>query len=185
MPASRRAGVKFQSTPSARRATASRHAEQHRQIRFQSTPSARRATRILAISHDPTIFQSTPSARRATVTILARSMQRGISIHALREEGDPPSHATHQCGTISIHALREEGDPCCRGGDGRHMKFQSTPSARRATLKQKSEQDNMEISIHALREEGDDRLKVLAEPIIKFQSTPSARRATDKYLAKL
>ena len=78
-----------------------------------------------------------------------------ISIHALREEGDPPPWAKpaqksaflstpsarratqpvgtcHPGRTISIHALREEGDP--------------TPSTRSAYRR---------ISIHALREEGD------------------------------
>ena len=34
-----------------------------------------------------------------------------ISIHALREEGDPASVRQRQRQTISIHALREEGDP--------------------------------------------------------------------------
>ena len=56
-----------------------------------------------------------------------------ISIHALREEGDPrcprPVPASH----ISIHALREEGDPR-RPRLPQHIKeFLSTPSARRAT----------------------------------------------------
>ena len=39
----------------------------------------------------------------------------GISIHALREEGDPASCLTLSCSVISIHALREEGDPYHRG----------------------------------------------------------------------
>ena len=57
-----------------------------------------------------------------------------ISIHALREEGDPgrcPDFVA--LANISIHALREEGD---RGWSWKHMdtaKFLSTPSARRAT----------------------------------------------------
>ena len=35
-----------------------------------------------------------------------------ISIHALREEGDPPlAHRAQPHPAISIHALREEGDP--------------------------------------------------------------------------
>ena len=34
----------------------------------------------------------------------------GISIHALREEGDPASGAMSILFSISIHALREEGD---------------------------------------------------------------------------
>ncbi len=78
-----------------------------------------------------------------------------ISIHALREEGDP--HAVGGSGSsgISIHALREEGDVapsgrvCAlddfyprppRGGrpaevikEAAIAKFLSTPSARRAT----------------------------------------------------
>ena len=38
---------------------------------------------------------------------------------------------------------------------GGFMLFQSTPSARRATSKEDSHHDSVEISIHALREEGD------------------------------
>ena len=59
-----------------------------------------------------------------------------ISIHALREEGDPLLFA-RRCYPvfISIHALREEGD-----GPGKLVfdcvnLFLSTPSARRATLR--------------------------------------------------
>ena len=89
---------------------------------------------------------------------LIKNLYLGISIHALREEGDPPP-ARPACGSpdfyprpprggrrlvrgrqrhgklISIHALREEGD----------CPF----SSRRVALP--------EISIHALREEGDCR----------------------------
>ena len=36
------------------------------------------------------LFLSTPSARRATRVITGRMPGREISIHALREEGDPP-----------------------------------------------------------------------------------------------
>ena len=79
---------------------------------------------------------------------------------------------------ISIHALREEGDPlpCCRGfmlpdfyprppRGGRRARwnplvlipvFLSTPSARRATAIDVSGQIGRQISIHALREEGDE-----------------------------
>ena len=56
-------------------------------------------------------FLSTPSARRATRQHYRPQLQRRISIHALREEGDlhgaPTQSSTQQ---ISIHALREEGD---------------------------------------------------------------------------
>ena len=80
-----------------------------------------------------------------------------ISIHALREEGDPsrPARCTRTTyfyprpprggrhadelgelitNRISIHALREEGDlPFCPASSRREQ-FLSTPSARRATL---------------------------------------------------
>ena len=79
-----------------------------------------------------------------------------ISIHALREESDKEllqlviGHAI-----ISIHALREESDDpvlpraCCLS------RFQSTPSARRATVDRVPQCTLHTISIHALREESD------------------------------
>ena len=56
---------------------------------------------------------------------------------------------------ISIHALREEGDMqdiCIIPGK---IRFLSTPSARRATLHSRQGSEEFVISIHALREEGD------------------------------
>ena len=107
----------------------------------------------------------------------------GISIHALREEGDPASASGRLSMTeISIHALREEGDirtpPARLNGFGflstpsarratwnrqrqkmMVLKFLSTPSARRATVRLKEIGFDVLISIHALREEGDiDRI---------------------------
>ena len=58
------------------------------------------------------IFLSTPSARRATVTA---------------------SNASPCC-IISIHALREEGDPAVFAAPSTCATFLSTPSARRATV---------------------------------------------------
>ena len=57
-----------------------------------------------------------------------------ISIHALREEGDPARRgfAVENSG-ISIHALREEGDPRSELYSRPPTSFLSTPSARRAT----------------------------------------------------
>ena len=78
-------------------------------------------------------FQSTPSARRATNYNKTDYKKVKISIHALREEGDPvflvgrlkPTYFNPRpprggrrpgilrkrpSGQISIHALREEGD---------------------------------------------------------------------------
>ena len=151
--------------------------------KFLSTPSARRATfdSIDYISNQE--FLSTPSARRATGIVKADAIVIIISIHALREEGDR-CHA-NDCrlvDAISIHALREEGDvnnvsvfcgivdfyPRPPRGGRRHKlgreqafrRFLSTPSARRATGRQR------------------------AQGVTKvFLSTPSARRATVMYPA--
>ena len=82
------------------------------------------------------IFLSTPSARRATRHRLAHVARFCIiSIHALREEGDPvlpQQSARHE--EISIHALREEGDICAWLSPCNTSSFLSTPSARRATV---------------------------------------------------
>ena len=85
----------------------------------------------------------------------AEAHGEGISIHALREEGDAAVNDLLQRHNISIHALREEGDPKRQSGMPPARKFLSTPSARRATSKSGISAANVQISIHALREEGD------------------------------
>ena len=122
-------------------------------------------------------FLSTPSARRATVANLDSGVPDGISIHALREEGDPGARQIVHDAEISIHALREEGDKASNLGIPAHYisihalreegdrsicsswmtseRFLSTPSARRATIPVVSPVLFKDISIHALREEGD------------------------------
>ena len=103
--------------------------------------------------------------------------------------------------SISIHALREEGDFGIRPERQRVNLFLSTPSARRATTSSKNKRTNDKnfyprpprggrrgefcragksygISIHALREEGDNTLTSCERSRWKFLSTPSARRAT-------
>ena len=102
--------------------------------RFQSTPSARRATFSRSYRSTYSQFQSTPSARRATVFIGIHRTGHGISIHALREEGDSKD------GTIAGGAKNFNPRPP-RGGRPKQQNyfiprqvFQSTPSARRATL---------------------------------------------------
>ena len=125
----------FLSTPSARRATL---VAEPRGWRFVISIPARRVegdVRLPVVVSFPLLFLSTPSARRATMGVLIRMRPfnyfyprppRGgrhllpffvwiitvISIHALREEGDPRSSVVfaHKA-FISIHALREEGDP--------------------------------------------------------------------------
>ena len=124
-------------------------------------------------------FQSTPSVGRATFKI-GREIGKyiGISIHALRGEGDAYSGGTLNVPVyISIHALRGEGDPRApRAGalrlyfnprppwGGRLISkwksdgvgvFQSTPSVGRATCQMRAIVEGLVISIHALRGEGD------------------------------
>ena len=147
-------------------------------------------------------FLSTPSARRAPRLAVLHPARSGISIHALREEGDLLYFDVLPCGKV----------------------FLSTPSARRATLsflqslkryshfyprpprggrprRSQRRTKSPEISIHALREEGDffSRISGFLRQIISihalreegdyspsgrsavapaFLSTPSARRAT-------
>ena len=61
---------------------------------------------------------------------------------------------------ISIHALREEGDHRIATHLRGRCQFLSTPSARRATYKVEEMRIYITISIHALREEGDLRAGV-------------------------
>ena len=78
---------------------------------------------VPAFANGGMTFLSTPSARRATAKMILRYLGGIISIHALREEGDPtPNTAWPRGRAISIHALREEGDSAgagrkCRGSD--------------------------------------------------------------------
>ena len=146
--------------------------------KFLSTPSARRATlRLMHATARDTVFLSTPSARRATDYRYKPSYVTGISIHALREEGDKPSERKKvQQRNFYPRPPRGGRRGCCCINDaapyfyprpprgGRHLsgvvqqhmfRFLSTPSARRATVYNHIE-NNVAI----------------------FLSTPSARRAT-------
>ena len=79
---------------------------------------------------------------------------------------------------ISIHALREEGDPDISRAGFMAWVFLSTPSARRATFSSAERGKSPIISIHALREEGDLYRRLMVRFRHIFLSTPSARRAT-------
>ena len=79
---------------------------------YPRPPRGGRPGDFLVYAHIP-VFLSTPSARRAT---------GGLQRHAHRQP-------------ISIHALREEGDPSTASRWQPITRFLSTPSARRATAK--------------------------------------------------
>ena len=133
-------------------------------------------------------------------------MRSGISIHALREEGDIKHIINCTKGTKFLStpsARRATIDSDSLSADV--LRFLSTPSARRATIDQQAEIDSYLISIHALREEGDaascdvqSRDLVISihalreegdllwehwkEFMGEFLSTPSARRATTAWM---
>ena len=104
---------------------------------------------------DPHFYPRPPRGGRPSCACAGLSGW-GISIHALREEGDSRAgtHCPRSC-AISIHALREEGDLPHQNVQPDAVVFLSTPSARRATLRRGTYPPHPEISIHALREEGD------------------------------
>ena len=126
---------------------------------------------------------------------------KNISIHALREEGDPASVAFAVAVSLflstpsarratpddlkPIHKLSNFYPRPPRGGRQATTRrcpttaqFLSTPSARRATFDDVDTHCDECISIHALREEGDNKRLERHIRASKFLSTPSARRAT-------
>ena len=145
-------------------------------------------------------FQSTPSARRATMFIGNFAVTRFISIHALREEGDFTAHKSKTAMVYFNPRPPRGGRPLPPDQDRSDSRFQSTPSARRATKISHTISISLFISIHALREEGDSNHIIIGRkgldfnprpprggrqrpdfptpPGFRFQSTPSARRAT-------
>ena len=129
----------------------------------------------------PTTFYFYPRPPRGgrPAAEAAAGQVKPISIHALREEGDPGllQHG-RQVWLISIHALREEGDTIATAHRQGRYKFLSTPSARKATSQSYPQKTALNISIHALREEGDADQEAMKLLQTKFLSTPSARRAT-------
>ncbi len=169
-------GKLFLSTPSARRATGAAFLAWWG-AEFLSTPSARRATQASNKSHRPKPFLSTPSARRATESGTSLDKASPISIHALREEGDPQSWfyvedvryfyprppRGGRRGIPDNHATLlyfyprppRGGRPQQRAAAAAMVGFLSTPSARRATRMELEAYGHNKISIHALREEGD------------------------------
>ena len=133
-------------------------------------------------SYEKPLFLSTPSARRATRRQTVRERKTGISIHALREEGDAPSWGPGTLRTVFLStpsARRATTCPPVCGILGVHFyprpprggrratpratqipnQFLSTPSARRATAALAPPVRAAVISIHALREEGDKSAK--------------------------
>ena len=125
----------------------------------------------------------------------------GISIHALREEGDIISVDNRRKAERFLSTPSARRATWTRAGRTAARRFLSTPSARRATTSAGAMpgrssnfyprpprggrpppltgvSENTKISIHALREEGDHDLFHSPGFVYEFLSTPSARRAT-------
>ena len=123
----------FLSTPSARRATPRRAPASCCRHDFYPRPPRGGRRGSSPAMDGPLVFLSTPSARRATLQAGDDDRALGISIHALREEGDVQP-ADRQVGLVEFlstpSARRATAfPPFCRSGET----FLSTPSARRAT----------------------------------------------------
>ena len=130
-PAPTRTSMVFLSTPSARRATLiAKHGSPSKGDFYPRPPRGGRLSDVQSVQHAQE-FLSTPSARRATAVSAVLAHFITISIHALREEGDPrtrwasPRHFYPRPPRGGRHAVIDE--------DAERLTFLSTPSARRAT----------------------------------------------------
>ena len=123
---------------------------------FLSTPSARRATSTPTTTlRPPSNFYPRPPRGGRPAGSGDQGIGLGISIHALREEGDLLSSLLSAHFGDFYPRPPRGGRPWTGTIDPTPLRFLSTPSARRAT----------------------DSAGKLAEAM-KFLSTPSARRAT-------
>ena len=170
----------FLSTPSARRATPTATTSLNSRKNFYPRPP-RGGRPVVVLQHVGFHqFLSTPSARRATLKTTITTNVGGISIHALREEGDRRAFLQGRLPVYFYPRPPRGGRPVMQDGLTRYVKFLSTPSARRATPRGKQATESTAISIHALREEGDVMQSFTKKYCFQFLSTPSARRATFK-----
>ena len=102
------------------------------------------------------LFLSTPSVWRATGNSLKLAGFSGISIHALRVEGDQPDRHAVPCRfEISIHALRVEGDGSRTSSPAFPSHFYPRPPCGGRPCSACTPSSPVRISIHALRVEGD------------------------------
>ena len=127
----------FLSTPSARRATPCPWPPAPRQAHFYPRPP--RGGRHDAIVEwvDGGRFLSTPSARRATPCPWPPAPRQAHFYPRPPRGGRPfPALRARRGAGISIHALREEGDRRPLPATCAALTFLSTPSARRATREQ-------------------------------------------------
>ena len=162
----------FLSTPSARRATPEWRGMLRSGCNFYPRPPRGGRLNTYEQRLAATGFLSTPSARRATATATSLGYSVEISIHALREEGDPGAVQGRDLRPdISIHALREEGD---NDALQEHERLPISIHALReeGDLAASSAPPDCAISIHALREEGDTSSTPMMTPPANFYPRP-------------
>ena len=170
--------MSFLSTPSARRATSSgSHCSSFRQYFYPRPPRGGRRLCAALPVHERDFYPRPPRGGRPC-SCRRRVPPAGISIHALREEGDRYPCAGVRLHLISIHALREEGDASYECLKLLAETFLSTPSARRAT--HWSGQPALGPLDFYPRPPRGGRREFVFNYILNmlFLSTPSARRAT-------
>ena len=194
--------LEFQSTPSVGRATSPKRAFLILLNNFNPRPPWGGRLLLFLFMNLYTHFNPRPPWGGRRVSAVIYRIINGISIHALRGEGDPEQLEA------ALHQIDFNPRPPWGGRRGAETacenlrQFQSTPSVGRATVRIDRLRFENKISIHALRGEGDklrrDRQSKQsnfnprppwggrrAEWIcwIKqkpFQSTPSVGRATDR-----
>ena len=125
----------FLSTPSARRATRSTW------MSVLSLPISIHALReegdLIAhalIAKQNYFYPRPPRGGRRIIPVNAELNRKFLSTPSARRATSPRSFGG-RIWIISIHALREEGDPCTFPGYTPRALFLSTPSARRATAR--------------------------------------------------
>ena len=169
----------FLSTPSARRATCAHVPLPTLRSNFYPRPprGGRPASASGCSSTGSNFYPRPPRGGRRHPALRRHRILR-ISIHALREEGDPhQKEVTHMANDFYPRPPR--GGRLAGGLINKFLGgFLSTPSARRATTTSGFKSTTSLISIHALREEGDLPRRWPSTPPCRFLSTPSARRAT-------
>ena len=174
--------VLFLSTPSGWRATTSCTRWALRASYFYPRPPGGGRPEVFGPVLGNVLFLSTPSGWRATTPKHSCSDHpKGISIHALRVEGDAcPRRQYVYARDISIHALRVEGDrgyrplPDTGYSISIHaLRVEGDEIVRSLGLA-------LPISIHALRVEGDPLIRSAIYSPLRFLSTPSGWRATQK-----
>ena len=132
---------------------------------------------MVQCNHSKDFYPRPPRGGRPTFCVFCKAFLTFLSTPSARRATDHCRGRRWACG-ISIHALREEGDSFLRLCGKTQTPFLSTPSARRATEHLRGQLGVRDISIHALREEGDATIPANGTRPGRFLSTPSARRAT-------